>query len=84
MNRKFIFIFIALAAIFIFFSLDAEAQCAMCRKAAEAKNKNGTVIGRGLNPAILYLMTVPYFALAFIFRKQIGGFIRARRKKAKA
>jgi hypothetical protein len=84
MKRKYIFIFLAIAAVFVFFSVDAEAQCAMCRKAAESKNASGTVIGRGLNPAILYLMGIPYVILFFIFRKQIMGFLRQRRAKAKA
>jgi len=83
MNRKYIFIFLAIAALFVFYSIDAEAQCAMCRKAAESKNASGQIIGRGLNPAILYLMGIPYVVLFFIFRKQIFAFFRER-KAAKA
>ena len=82
MNRKHILIFLTIAALFIFFSIDVEAQCAMCREAAEAKGKNGVIIGRGLNPAILYLMGIPYVVLFFIFRKQIMGFLRTRKAKA--
>jgi hypothetical protein len=51
---------------------DLEAQCAMCKEAAEASMKdNPRSMARSLNKGILYLMAVPYLAIAFIFRKQI-------------
>ncbi|HEY6160704.1 MAG TPA: hypothetical protein VI112_05760 [Bacteroidia bacterium] len=78
MNRKILFTLLVVAAVLLFFSVDADAQCAMCKKVAEGKNASGGSVGKGLNPAILYLMSVPYFALVFIFRKQIGGYIRSK------
>ena len=84
MNRKLFFALLIVAAALLFFSVDAEAQCAMCKKVAEGKNASGGSVGKGLNPAILYLMSVPYFALVFIFRKQIGGFIRSKWMKRTA
>ena len=51
---------------------DVFAQCAMCKEAAEASMKDDpTSMARSLNKGILYLMAVPYLAIAFIFRKQI-------------
>lgn len=54
------------------FPFDIEAQCAMCKQAAESSMKGGQKsIATGLNSGILYLMAVPYLMLMFIFRKQI-------------
>ena len=83
MNRKHIFILLTFAVLIILFSVDAEAQCAMCKKVAEGKNSSGGSVARGLNPAILYLMTVPYLAITFIFRKQIVSFFRSRKGSTK-
>ena len=53
-------------------SLDAGAQCAMCKQAAESSLKsNPNSMARSLNSGILYLMAVPYLMLGFIFRKQL-------------
>jgi len=42
-------------------SMDATAQCAMCRANAESNLKSGqNMVGRGLNKGILYLLSVPY------------------------
>jgi hypothetical protein len=50
-----------------------EAQCAMCKAAAETSAKNDPEsMAKNLNTGILYLMAVPYLALCFIFRKQIA------------
>lgn len=49
-----------------------DAQCAMCKQAAETSLKsNPNSMARSLNSGILYLMAVPYLMLCFIFRKQI-------------
>ncbi|MDP1802010.1 MAG: hypothetical protein Q8L81_11700 [Bacteroidota bacterium] len=65
--------FTVLIILFILlFSFDAEAQCAMCKQAAETSLKtNPTSMARSLNTGILYLMAVPYLLMCFIFRKQI-------------
>ncbi|MDO9000174.1 MAG: hypothetical protein Q7W45_10445 [Bacteroidota bacterium] len=56
----------------LIFSVDVEAQCAMCKQAAESSlNSNPNSMVRSLNTGILYLMAVPYLMLCFIFRKQI-------------
>lgn len=58
-------------------AIDASAQCSMCRQGAESNIKQGeNKRGRGLNNAILYLMSVPYIMGG------IGGYIlwKNRRK----
>jgi hypothetical protein len=50
-----------------------DAQCAMCKQAAETSlKKNPNSMARSLNSGILYLMAVPYLMICFIFRKQIA------------
>ena len=60
----------------------SEAQCAMCKQAAESGLKNDSKsMARSLNSGILYLMAVPYLMLAFIFRKQLKTlFLRLKAK----
>jgi len=65
---------ILLIALMISFTLITEvnAQCSMCRQAAESGIKKGETQGRGLNKGILFLMAIPY-ALGgtafFIYKK---------------
>lgn len=51
---------------------DVNAQCSMCRQAAESGIKQGQVQGRGLNKGILFLMAIPYIlgGTAFIIYKK--------------
>ena len=42
------------------FITEVNAQCSMCRQAAESGIKKGEVQGRGLNKGILFLMAIPY------------------------
>ena len=66
-------------------SFDADAQCAMCKSAAESDLKNDpSSMAKNLNTGILYLMTVPYIAIAFIFRKQIISAWRGWQQRRKA
>ena len=82
MNKKQIIFFVAVVIILVMVN-DADAQCAMCRKNLESNLQAGKGIGRNINKGILYLMTVPYLAIGFIFRKQIYSFYKSwRRKKA--
>lgn len=43
-----------------------EAQCPMCRIAAESNLKNGGTMGRGLNTGILYMLATPYLIVGTI------------------
>jgi hypothetical protein len=65
---------ILLIALFVNFSIITEvnAQCSMCRQAAESGIKKGEVQGRGLNRGILFLMSIPYVlgGTAFIIYKK--------------
>lgn len=54
---------------------DSFAQCSMCRKIA-SDGANSKAVGASLNKGILYLLAMPYFLLAFFFRKHILGFLR--------
>ena len=79
--KKYLPIFLSLLLILIL-TTDMDAQCAMCKKVAEGKDPNSLApVGKNINYAILYLMAVPYFAIVFIFRKQIGDFIKGFRNK---
>lgn len=57
--------------VFIFFLLlsatDLLAQCAMCRTTLENNFSNGNPgLAAGINTGILYLLTMPYLAVAVI------------------
>jgi len=73
-NKRLIIIAFFLIALI----LDSSGQgCAMCKAVAEdgvADNEN--TVGLGLNTGILYLMTVPYIILFFLFRKKLASFYR--------
>jgi hypothetical protein len=56
---------------------EVHAQCSMCRAVAESNPKQGdNQRGRGLNNAILYLMSVPYLLGGIV-----GYFLWKKRKK---
>ncbi len=62
-------------------SVDALAQCAMCKATAESATENvDKGIGAGLNAGIIYLMLIPYILLTTValvfFRKKIAAFFR--------
>lgn len=63
MLKKFTYATIFLAVMLIF-SMDASAQCAMCRSTLENNFSNGNPgIGAGINTGILYLLMLPYLAV---------------------
>ncbi len=81
MSRTRIIILLSLFAIGLFLSLDAEAQCAMCKAVAESgTDDGGESVSKGLNNGILYLMGIPYVLLitlfAVFFRKKFRSFLR--------
>lgn len=43
----------------------AEAQCAMCRAVLESEGN--TDVAEGINNGIVYLMAIPYIAIAVLF-----------------
>ncbi len=64
MSIKKIFLTLSLVSLT---ALSSFAQCAMCRATVENNLSNGDIgIGAGLNFGILYLLVVPYLAIATI------------------
>ena len=51
---------ILLAALIFVVTLPADAQCAMCTKAAMDGIKDGNTTSMGINDAILVLLAMPY------------------------
>lgn len=46
-------------------SIDAEAQCAMCKAVLESNMQSGEdALGKGINEGIIYIMFVPYILMA--------------------
>ncbi|MCC5924732.1 MAG: hypothetical protein JJT77_13190 [Crocinitomicaceae bacterium] len=66
------------------FGIDLElfAQCSQCKLLSEQHAQDDEILGvankANINTAILYIMTVPYIILSFVFRKQILRFVRNR------
>ena len=55
---------IVLILIVLLFSLDADAQCAMCRAVLESEE--GQNAAKGINDGIVYLMVIPYLLIGGI------------------
>ncbi len=47
-------------------SIDGSAQCAMCKAVVESNLQSGETIAKNINNGILYLMAVPYLAMAVV------------------
>ncbi len=60
--RLFLILFIAFSG--VIYSVDACAQCPMCKIGAESNLKNGGTAGKGLNAGILYMLALPYTLVA--------------------
>ncbi|MBX3164101.1 MAG: hypothetical protein KF900_06430 [Bacteroidetes bacterium] len=69
---------------FVFFSPEMQAQCAMCKAAAESDMQNNpNSIVQNLNKGILFLMAIPYIIVGIIFRKDIVQFFKSFGNKDK-
>lgn len=55
-----------LLVLIVFSIVNCTAQCAMCKSVVESNMEGGSSIGAGLNDGILFLMAMPYLALAII------------------
>ena len=62
--------------ILMLLSLDASAQCAMCRAVLETED--GQSAAKGINDGIVYLMIFPYLLMA-----GVGYFIWKSRRKSR-
>jgi hypothetical protein len=78
--KKYAFILLLLI-VFVLIPNVTEAQCAMCKASVESSQGQKNSVAGGLNTGILYLMAIPYFLIAFIFRKQIVSLWRNIRGK---
>ena len=59
-----------LTVVFSFASINANAQCPMCKMSTEQNLKDGGTAGKGLNAGILYMFAAPYLlvgTLGFIW-----------------
>ena len=79
--KKKLFYIIPLFLALVFTSLDADAQCAMCKAVAEsATDEHGNQVSGGINTGIIYMVGIPYLLLAFMglvfFRDKIKSFIQ--------
>lgn len=64
------------------FVIEAAAQgCSQCKLTPQTDLESGGQTARSINHAILYLMTIPYILLAFIFRKQLLSLYRSFKAK---
>ncbi|TJY32521.1 hypothetical protein [Pontimicrobium aquaticum] len=57
----------------LFVSLNAEAQCAMCRAVLESED--GMKAAEGINNGIIYLMIIPYIligGLGFVIYRKLS------------
>jgi len=66
--RKFVIMkkVLSFVVLSLFVSMDAFSQCAMCKSVVESNIEGGSSIGAGINDGILYLMVMPYIALAIV------------------
>ncbi len=78
---SYVFALMVTIALLILLADDSFAQCSMCRKIATDGTNEKTVDAASLNSGILYLLALPYFLIAFFFRKQIYGFVSTLRVK---
>lgn len=75
-KRSFLLGLLLGAAVLFTPNSDAQAQCAMCAMNAENSVQEGNTQGKGLNDGILFLLGMPYLAVAvvgFIWYKKFRG-----------
>lgn len=61
--KRLILLFVGI--LFLLFPDEILAQCAMCRAALESEGNTSTA--EGINNGIVYLMAIPYVAIAVLF-----------------
>lgn len=77
MKRIFKYITILLVSLSLFFvSVNANAQCPMCKMSAEQNLKMGGTAGKGLNRGILFMFAMPYLIVG-----TLGGYWLYNRRK---
>lgn len=82
-SRRKVVIFIAMLFL-VLLAIDTDAQCAMCKAAAESNLENDPKsIARGLNKGILFLMAAPYIIVGVIFRRDLLILIKNIKSQSK-
>ncbi len=68
MNKKtFVTVCGLVAVVVLAASIEAQAQCAMCRATIESSLSSGeSTIGAGLNKGILFLLAMPYLSISIV------------------
>lgn len=74
-NKVGVFVMVFLLTLVVFIP-ELEAQCPMCKMAAESNLQNGGSAGKGLNAGILYMLATPYILIGTI------GYIWWKNKKS--
>lgn len=74
MKNKSLINIVLLLVVFLLWTIDAEAQCAMCRAVLESQEDSSAA--KGINNGIMYLMAFPYLLVG-----GIGVAIYRHRKK---
>lgn len=64
-NEKYLSLLLTMVFI-VGFVVFADAQCPMCKIAAESNLENGGTEGKGLNKGILYMLMLPYILVSTI------------------
>lgn len=64
MSSKVLRVGFVIALVVLTISMDA--QCPMCKMAAESNLENGGTEGKGLNTGILYMLLLPYLLVSAI------------------
>jgi len=64
--RKLVLGFVLMLSLLGLPGSDLQAQCPMCKMAAESNLKDGGTAGRGLNKGILYMFLTPYLVIGTI------------------
>jgi hypothetical protein len=63
-GNKSLIVLVLIVGLVSLVSVDANAQCAMCRSTLENNYSNGNPgIAAGINTGILYLLSMPYLAV---------------------
>lgn len=57
---------ILVICLFILITMDASAQCPMCKMSAESNLANGGTAGKGLNAGIIYMLATPYLLVGTV------------------
>ena len=57
---------ISIAFVLLIMQQSLFAQCAMCKAVVESNLQTGETIAQNINNGIMYLMAVPYLAMAVI------------------